>query len=53
MLLVCDAILMCKGYHLSHGCMFERDVAIKCGLTVVTEYMPIDKIIGKLEGGRR
>ena len=53
MLLDCDAILMCKGYHLSHGCTFERDVAIKCGLTVVTEYMPIDKIIGKLEGGRR
>lgn len=53
MLLDCDAILMCKGYHLSHGCTFERDVAIKCGLTVVTEYMPIDKLFNKLKGDGR
>lgn len=53
MLLDCDAILMCKGYHLSHGCMFERDVAIKCGLTVFTEYMPIDKFFNKLKGDGR
>ncbi len=53
MLLDCDAILMCKGYHLSHGCTFERGVAIKCGLTVVTEYMPIDKLFNKLKGDGR
>jgi hypothetical protein len=53
MLLDCDAILMCKGYHVSHGCTFERDVAIKCGLTVVTEYMPIDKLFNKLKGDGR
>lgn len=53
MLLDCDAIFMCKGASFSVGCLLEDEVATKCGLTVVTEYMPIDKIIDKLEGGRR
>ena len=53
MLLDCDAILMCKGASFSVGCLLEDEVATKCGLTVVTEYMPIDKIIDKLEGGGR
>lgn len=44
LLLDCDAILMCKGYHLSHGCTFERDVAVKCGMAIVKDTMPIDKI---------
>ena len=53
MLLDCDAILMCKGYYVSHGCTFERDVAVKCGLKVVTEYMSWDKVLEKLKGGGR
>lgn len=53
MLLDCDAIFMCKGASFSAGCLLEDEVATKCGLTVVTEYMPIDKIIDKLEGGGR
>lgn len=49
MLLGCDAVYMCEGWFLSPGCTFERDVAVKCGLTVVTEYMPIDKVLLKLK----
>ncbi len=52
MLLGCDAVFMCKGWHLSCGCTFEHEVAVKCGLTVVTEYMPIDKILLKLNVGK-
>ena len=53
MLLGCDAVFMCKGWHLSCGCTFERDVAVKCGLKVVTEYMSWDKVLEKLKGGGR
>lgn len=53
LLLDCNAILMCKDYHLSNGCLFEFDVAIECGMTVVTDYMPIDKILTKLQEGKR
>ena len=34
-------------------CTFEHEVAVRCGLTVVTEYMPIDKLLDKLKGGGR
>lgn len=51
LLLDCDAVLMCKGAAFSVGCLLEDEVATKCGLTVVTEYMPIDEIIDKLKGG--
>ena len=53
MLLGCDAVCMCKGWHLSCGCTFEHEVAVRCGLTVGTEYMPIDKLLDKLKGGGR
>lgn len=53
LLLDCDAVIMCKGAAFSVGCLLEDEVATKCGLTVVTEYMPIDEIIDKLKGGGR
>ncbi len=53
MLLGCDAVCMCKGWHLSCGCTFEHEVAVRCGLTVVTDYMPFDKVLLKLKGGGR
>lgn len=53
MLLDCDAVFFCKGASLSVGCLLEDEVATKCGLTVVTEHMPIYEIIDKLEGGKR
>ncbi len=49
LMLACDAICLCKGYHYSKGCLFERDVAVKCGLTIVKESMPIDKIYRMLK----
>ena len=49
LMLDCDAIYLCKGYHYSKGCLFERDVAVKCGLTIVKESMPIDKIYRMLK----
>ena len=49
LLLGCGAIWLCKGYHYSKGCLFERDVAVKCGLTIVKESMPIDKIYRMLK----
>lgn len=53
MLLDCDAVFMCKGASFSAGCLLEDEVATKCGLTVVTEYMPIDKLFNKLKGDGR
>lgn len=53
LMLDCDAICLCKGYQYSKGCLFERDVAVKCGLKVVTEYMSWDKVLEKLKGGGR
>lgn len=49
MLLDCDAIIMCRDFLMSFGCRFECDVANKCGLTVVDEYMPASVIIDKLK----
>lgn len=53
LMLDCDAICLCMGYHYSKGCLFERDVAVKCGLKVVTGYMSWDKVLEKLKGGGR
>ena len=44
LMLDCDAICLCKGYHYSKGCLFERDVAVKCGMAIVKDTMPMNKI---------
>ena len=49
LMLDCGAVYLCNGYHYSKGCLFERDVAVKCGLTIVKESMPIDKIYRMLK----
>ena len=49
LMLGCDAVYLCNGYHYSKGCLFERDVAVKCGLTIVKESMPINKIYRMLK----
>lgn len=44
LMLDCDAVCLCNGYHYSKGCLFERDVAVKCGMAIVKDTMPVDKI---------
>lgn len=48
LMLDCEAICLCKGYHYSKGCLFERDVAVKCGMAIVKDTMPADKIFSIL-----
>lgn len=53
MLLGCDAIFMCEGWQGSKGCTLEHEVAVTCGLTIVTERMSIDNLYDRLKGGGR
>lgn len=52
MMLGCDAVYMCEGWHLSPGCTFEREVAVRCGLTVVG-HVVVGKGDGDGKGGGR